>query len=398
MKNERVAVLDIRSYEVTFLIGGSGINNTFIICGSKSEKYEGYSTEGFLDLQSLKNAIISTVGSVSQNYEGRIEEIYVSVPSPFMFVKTKGHTISFPSKRKLSAQDVDALYVSGQNELMQNGRCIRHSAMYFALGDNRKYFDAESLFGVPTSSLKGALCYYFISEEFYSLVNSVLSGLGIERVKFIPSSLAQACYLMSEKMREGYAFLLDVGYLTSTISVVYGSGIVREENFDCGLGQIIAALMEQLNIEYALAEEMLSFANVSTGNVPKDDVWTGDDGITYSVRLINDIIKCGLDVLCEKVDDFLAKYYKDRTMSRFSSNPLMVTGEALTGFAGATEHLSKRLNRLTSVAYPELPYYDKPQFSSRISLLSMAISDKGKNGLWNKLLNILGGKKRNGKL
>jgi cell division ATPase FtsA len=88
----------------------------------------------------------------------------------------------------------------------------------------------------------------------------VLSGLGIERVKFIPSSLAQACYLMSEKMREGYAFLLDVGYLTSTISVVYGNGIVREENFDCGLGQIIAALMEQLNIEYALAEEMLSFA------------------------------------------------------------------------------------------------------------------------------------------
>lgn len=56
MKNESVAVLDIRSYEVTFLIGAKGVNGTFVFRGSKSEKYEGYTTEGFLDVESFCQA------------------------------------------------------------------------------------------------------------------------------------------------------------------------------------------------------------------------------------------------------------------------------------------------------------------------------------------------------
>ena len=39
MKNESVAVLDVRSYEVTFLIGAKGVNGTFVFRDGKSEKY-----------------------------------------------------------------------------------------------------------------------------------------------------------------------------------------------------------------------------------------------------------------------------------------------------------------------------------------------------------------------
>jgi sugar phosphate isomerase/epimerase len=173
--------------------------------------------------------VFAAITSVRQNYGGVITEVAVGVPSAFVSIVTKGHTISFPSKRKLSAQDVDALYDSGLNELAINGRCTRRSNMYFTLGDNRKYFKAEDLYGVPTTLLKGALCYYFIDETFYETVVAVLKELGIEEVKFIPSTLAQSRYLLTEKKREGYAFLLDIGFLTTSISVLYGNGIVREE-------------------------------------------------------------------------------------------------------------------------------------------------------------------------
>ena len=63
MKNESVAVLDIRSYEITFLIGAKGVNGTFVFRGSRSEKYEGYSSEGFLDEASFRSAVISAVPS-----------------------------------------------------------------------------------------------------------------------------------------------------------------------------------------------------------------------------------------------------------------------------------------------------------------------------------------------
>ena len=178
MSNESVAVLDIRSYEVTFLIGAKGVNDTFVFRGGTSEKYEGYSSDGFLDAASFRRAVIAAVTSVRQNYEGTVKEIFVGVPAAFVSVYTKGHTISFPSKRKISAQEIDALYESGLGELLASGHYIRRSDMYFALGDNRKYFNASDLYGIPTASLKGALCYYFASDEFFDAVDSVLRELG----------------------------------------------------------------------------------------------------------------------------------------------------------------------------------------------------------------------------
>ena len=109
--------------------------------------------------------------------------------------------------------EMDALFESGLSELAVSGKCIHHSAMYFSLGDNRKYFTAESLYGTSSWLLKGGLSYYFISEEFYCAVSEILTGRNISKIHFVPSTLAQASYLISEKEREGYAFLLDIGFL-----------------------------------------------------------------------------------------------------------------------------------------------------------------------------------------
>jgi cell division ATPase FtsA len=230
------------------------------------------------------------------------------VPSPFLSAITKGHTMSFHAKRKLTAQDIDALYESGLNDLMMEGRCVRRSAMYFTLGDNRKYFSADDVYGMPTTMLKGALCYYFVSEYFYSFITDLLESMGFYEVKFIPSTLAQAIYLLPEKKREGYAFLLDIGFVTSSISVVYGNGIVHEENFNCGIASVLVGLIETFKIDFNVAGEMLALANISGGNVPKDLMFNIDlVDQSFSVQTINDMIKQGLDEPCERIDVFLRK-------------------------------------------------------------------------------------------
>lgn len=395
MKNESVAVLDVRSYEITFFLGSKGVNDTFVLGGSHTEPYEGFSKDGFLDKESFRRAVVAAITCVRQSYEGVIGEIFVGVPTAFVSLQTKGHTLSFPRKRKISSPDIDMLYESGLNELLPKGRCIRSSDMYFTLGDNRKYFSAEDLFGVPTALLKGGLSYYFIDESFYATATAVLNDLGFERVRFLPTSLAQALYLFPEKRREGYAFLLDVGFLTSSMSVVYGNGIVHEETFDCGLGTVLVALMQELDVEYETAQEILSATDVSGGSVPKDLLWSSERGNeSFSVQRINEIVKCALDVLCENVETFFEKYYRERATVALAVNPVSLTGEGIMGVVGAAEHISKRLNRLTEIVYPDLPYYDKPSFSSKIALLDMAIGDRKRRGLRYKIFNTFGGKKK----
>ena len=104
-----------------------------------------------------------------------------------------------------------------------------------------------------------------------------------------------------------------------------------------------------------------------------------------------DIIKYDLDVLCESVENFFTKHYKEKGGALFAVNPIGVTGEGIVGIAGATEHIANRLNRLTEIIYPDLPYYDKPSYSSQMSLLSMALEDRVERGWFYK---IFGGKNK----
>ena len=236
------------------------------------------------------------------------------------------------------------------------------------------------------------MCYYFVSESFYEGMKQLFAGLGFEDVQFIPSTLAQATYLLPEKRREGYAFLLDIGFLTTSISVIYGNGIVHEETFNAGVGQILISLMENFDVDYAQAQEILAAANISGGSFPKGMQFALESGERqFSVQEINDVIKIGLDVTCERVDKFFERHYKDKNAAALMVNPISVTGEGIHEIKGAAEHVSRRLNRLTEIVYPELPFFGKPSFSSRIGLLNTALKDKEKIGWFAKLF---GGKRR----
>ena len=394
MKNESVAILDIRSNEVTFLLGAKGVNGTFSFRGSHTERYEGFCLDGFFDEDAFRRAASLVIATVQQNYEGKIDEIHVGVPSAFVRVATKGQTLTFDAKHKLTAQDVDTLFDHGLDELALSSRCIRRSAMYFTLGDNRKYFSAKDLYGVPTTMLKGGLCYYFIDEYFYGIINELLESMGFRNLQYIPSTLAQSLYLLNEKRREGYAFLVDVGFVTSSLSVVYGNGIVYEENFNCGIGSVLVELIKTLNISFPIAEEMLSIANISGGDEANDLTYTiGEDELSFPVKQVNEVIKCAVDQLCERLAMCLQKYYHGKNAASMSVNPICITGEGVLGIKGIREHIENRIEWVTETVYPDLPYHDKPTASSRISLLNMAIIDEEKNNVWQRLLKRLGGKK-----
>ena len=393
MKNESVAILDIRSYSLTFLIGGRGVTGTFVFRGGESAEYDGYGTDGFYDVSSFTSAANRVINSVLSSYDGTLKKMYISVPAPFIGVRTKGQTMSFEKRRKITSAEIEALYAAGLNELAENRALADESAMYFSIGDNRRYFSVSDVIGSKTAVLQGALCYYFLNEEFYSLTQKLFSAMGFSQIEYLPQSLSEATYLLPAKTREGYAAILDVGYAVSSAFVVYGGGIVHEESFDCGAGSLLAGLMNEFDVGFDKAREILSAADVSGGAVPKGTIWTDRDGNMYSVQRINDVIKCGLDELCEKTDSFFEKYYGSRMIAGDSSNPLYLTGEGVQEVRGVAEHTERRLSRVTRMICPEIPYYDKPGYSSRISALNAALEKaEEKSGLY-KFLNKFGGKK-----
>lgn len=377
MKNERVAVLDVRSFAITFLIGAKGFNDSFVVCGEETENYEGYSEQGFFDENSFCSSMRSVVRSVLKNYQGKLDTVYVGVPSPFLNIRTVGQNLPFSKRRKISQTDIDTLFDCGLNDLAESGRCIRHSAMYYAIGNTNKFFSEEEIYGTPSAALRGGLCYYFADERFCELVEGALSEFSFKEIQFIPTALAEASYLLPQKEKMGYAVLLDVGYLTSTVSIVYGNGIVHERSFTSGEARVIYYLMKRLEIDQEKAEKILACANIAVGNDKLDEPWTDEEGTSIPVAQINDVIEYGVDQICDTVNRFWNEKYKGKDLP-LSSNTLWITGEGVDAIRGIGDHISRRLERTVKIVAPDLAYNDRPSQSSRLALLAMAISDRKK--------------------
>lgn len=151
--------------------------------------------------------------------------------------------------------------------------------------------------------------------------------------------------------------------------------------------------MQDLSVSQEKAERMLLESGVSGKSVPIDVMYTDAEGAIYSAYAINETIKCALDKLCEGITRFLEENYQDKNASHFSSNPVFLTGEGIEKIVGAVDHISQRINHLSRVVYPDLPYYDKPNFSSRISLLNIATSGQKNRGLMTRIFKLFGGRK-----
>ncbi len=387
MGRKSVAVLDVRSSEIAVIVGERGVNNTFIFKASKTESYDGYDDAGsFFDVKSLTEKIENTISSVEQTCGERIRELYVGVPGGFTKVISKESNIGFPKKRKITQKELDSLFASGA-EKMEGYRMIRATSMIYTTSDNRRVVDP---IGISASSLSGLLSYFYCSEYYAKVMEELGKSMKIS-VRFLPTEFAMAKYLIPSETRDEYALFLDVGFLSSSVLVLFGNGVLAQETHWAGRGQIVVDLMDRLHLPpsaYDAALALLSRANLfAKGSA--ETVEFNHRGMTYEIRsdVFIETVRDGLDSLCEEFAPFM-DFCSGRELDY---KPLYVTGEGLMDIRGSLEHLTKRFNRICEQLSPNLPYYNKPSMSSYIALMDMALEDHGKSGFVNRIINAFGG-------
>ncbi len=383
MSRRSVAVLDVRSSEVTVVVGERGVNNTFVFKASKTEPYDGYDESAFFDTDKLTDAIFRAVTAVERICGERIRTLYVGVPGAFTRVIPREQNIGFSKRRVIGQRDLSVLFESGR-EPVEGYRCIRATSMIYVTSDDRRVVDPV---GLSSASLSGVLSYFYCSDYFAETMERIFSGMKIA-LHFLPAEYAMATYLIPSETRDEYALFLDVGFMSTSLCVLLGNGVLAQRTYFVGKGQIAAVLMQRFSLSYEVASALLAKANLYTrSNAGKTEVIV--QGAAYEVDTdeLVEAVKEGLDGICEAIGGFL-----DECSGReLDFKPLYVTGEGLADIRGALEHVSKRVSRVCEMLAPDLPYYNKPAMSSRIALTDLAYEDHRKGGFFNKLLNIFGG-------
>ena len=381
MNRKSVAVLDVGSSAVTCLIGGRGVNKTFVFKGVRSEPYDGFADAAFFDLKDLQRAVSAAVGEVERSCNERIREICVGVPGEFVRVVNSRYLMSFRNKRKITAEDVADLFRNGFYEPVQGYTLIRRAAVCYVTSDMRRTIDPV---GMISDSLEGYLCYFLADDRFIEVMRNILAECGVRKVRFLPTCLAEALYLIPSEKRDEYAVLLDVGYLSMTFSVVCGNGIVYQSACSVGGGHIAAYAYGngEDGIPFEAMQAMIGKINLSSREDESAVIEYTDKNASYSmpIGVLKERVKEGLDVLCEEISNQLEIFGE----GSIDYKPLLLTGEGITGIRGAREHLSKRLNRIVEIVSPNLPYYNKASQSSLLSLLDLALTVKKENSFFYK--------------
>ena len=71
-----VAVLDVRSSELTVIVGEKGVNNTFLFKTMRTEPYDGYQNGAFFDVANLKESVLRALAAAEQVCGERIKTLY----------------------------------------------------------------------------------------------------------------------------------------------------------------------------------------------------------------------------------------------------------------------------------------------------------------------------------
>lgn len=371
MKNKSVAVLDIRSSELCAVVGERGVNHTFIIKSKFACAYEGYAEGELLDIGSFNRALADVVKSTLSAATGKIRSFYVGVPDEFIRVVNTDKVLSFSAPVRIGEKHLVNLAASSLPSCEKGYTVIKNSPQYYVLSDKRRMINPV---GAVSDSLRGLLSYFLCRSAFIEcLINAFKPFENIADLNLIPQCYAQAMYLVEPELRDGYAVLFDMGYISSSYSVICGNGVAFNESFSVGTGHVALLLSSELGIPYGAAREFLGKINLNAKGGIVSVAEAEYEGKTYSfpASTLRDIIKEGLDGICETVEECRQAY----TGKNLNGKTLFVTGEGIRTIRGAEEHISSRLVSGVEIVAPKVPYYDKPVFSSLFSLLNAALND-----------------------
>ncbi len=368
MQKKQALVVDIGSSKITALIGERGINGTFIIKSREEYLYEGYSDRVFFDVDSVKNIFKKICALFYRNIKTQNQPVYIGIPGEFTDVFIKDGQISFSKKKKINDKDVNDLFDAAFLIKSQSKTLINRSAVVYEVDDNRRL---SSPIGAYSELLKGKLSFVVCDNYIIDIVKEVFNSYGFNKLEFVSEPLAEALYLLDSEIRDRVAILVDVGYISSTFSLIQGDGILYQKSFPFGGGYITGGLLQKFNIEdFDVAELLKRKVNIcSSSLVGAFDLIDCGNGNYYESEKAIDVIKLNLDNLCEYLSDII----DESGYVIPESVPIFITGGGISMIRGAKEHVLNRLGANVYIIAPKVPLMDKPTESSILSVLNLSL-------------------------
>ena len=360
-----IAVLDVNSRLVTAIVGAKRAQSVFGIKAMAEKQHQGYENGEWFDAKETVELAKSVLIESMKDADSRTKKLFIGVPAEFVAVVTKEVSIRLDRRRRVIDDDIAYLLKKGDDFDSNKYLTINTSAIYYSLDDEDKiYNDVRDM---EAQKVDACVSYMLCEKSFVDMFDEVASSLGFTDVKYVATCWAECMALLEKEQRDNVYMLIDAGYLSSSVCIAKGEGILDMKSFSMGGAHICADIFEALEVPFDMAEEAKRLVDLNLNYSDEAVLVSDGENVVYALDAC-EIAKSRLDVFVE----VLAGIFKDIEDDAPSYMPVYITGEGIATMRGATKYLSEQLGKNIEIITPKLPGFAKPEDCSKASLLVMA--------------------------
>ena len=369
MAKKNLAILDFGSEKITVLVGSRDVNKSINVIGIGEEHYEGFMDGEFIEPKNLEKAVREAIKKAERNSSTQITELCVGVPTEFCYCLCKNVSQNYPKPKKITQKDIDNIYDSfNEFREIKTHQVVNKDCVYFVLGENNK---VSNPIGQVDTKITACLSYVLVENSFLNQVNKILMRCNIVKVRYVSATYAQSLYLFDEEQRDRYALLVDCGYITTSVSLTRGRGLLNLSSFSLGGGHISADLSKCLKIPFASAENLNKKIVLCVEPTENDvyDLFIDGGVVPISMKLANAIVESRIEVIAQVIQ----KCFNSWQYNFPDFIPIYLTGGGLSFMKGAKDLLARLLSK--NVEIVQMPYsrLNKTNYSSSMAILNYAL-------------------------
>lgn len=371
--NTKAAAIDFGTSKIVVLLAESGGFNRCDIIGSGTVPYNGFLNGEWNDEPDvLRLAIRNAINAAEIEAKSHIKEIYVGIPSEYVNVMHAEVSIEIRSDDgRIRDREIDYIQDVAADKLNlqdQEGLIIHRSPAWFKVDDGKKIMSPGGMRG---DKLTGMISFILADPVFVENVNDHLARIGITVMGYLSPSLGEALLLVPLDDRDRAAMLIDMGYLSTEVSVVEGDAIIYHAVLPMGGGHVAAELAQELDIALRYAER-----------VKRDYVFSPDEFDAAGDSEIVDDMGNRTVIPRAKVSEIIDKSFGElmemihQTIAE--AQPLLsprsqvfLTGGALAMMRGGRETLAKRLGKPVRGPMAKAAKHTSPIYASALGLMDL---------------------------
>lgn len=360
-----IAVLDVNSRLISAIVGSKRAQSVFGIKSLVEKQHQGYENGEWFDEGETVDIAKSVLLDAMKSADSRTKKLFIGVPAEFVTVVTKEVGIRLDRQRRVIDDDIDYLLKKGDTFDTDKYLTINTSAIYYSVDDDEKiYNDVRDM---EATKVDACVSYMLCEKSFVKMFDGVASSLGFTDVRYVATCWAECMSLLEKEQRDSVYMLIDIGYLSSSVCIAKGEGILEMKSFSMGGAHICADIFEALEVPFDMAEEAKRLVDINL-NYNDEAVLVGDgENVVYATDAC-EIAKNRLDVFADVIADIFKEIEEDAP----SYMPVYLTGEGVASMRGAKKYLSEQLGKNIEIVTPKLPGFVKPDDCSKASLLIMA--------------------------